>query len=103
MAYEIHENEIVMLLIGVGVSVFIQGNQRRLKGLQVSKILVAGFCMMLGGWILTNLEGLFSEGTFWNNFLNTLEHICYAIGSILVAVWCWKVFGSGRETGKEAS
>jgi hypothetical protein len=97
MEYEIFENEIVMLLIGVGVSIFIQGNRRRLKSLPASNILVTGFCMMLVSWILTVLEGL-----FWEHYLNYLEHAFYAFGTILVAVWCWKVFGMGRETGKEA-
>jgi hypothetical protein len=93
----IFENEVVMLLIGVGVLIFILGSRQRLKRLPASKILITGFCMMLGSWVLTVLEGF-----FWKELLNYIEHTCYAIGSILVAVWCWKVFGSGRETGKEA-
>lgn len=94
---EIFENEVVMLLIGVVVLTFILGNLQRLKSLPSSTILIGGFCMMLGSWILTVLEGL-----FWEELLNYLDHAFYAVGSILVAVWCWKVFGSGRETGKEA-
>lgn len=97
MVYEVYGNEIVMLLIGVGVLIFIQGNRQRLKSLPASNILIGGFCMMLGSWILTVLEGL-----FWETYLNYLDHALYAFGSILVAVWCWKVFGMGRETGKEA-
>ncbi|MHC4084384.1 MAG: hypothetical protein ACYSWZ_01790 [Planctomycetota bacterium] len=97
---EIHYNEIVMLLIGVGVLIFILGSRPRLKSLPASNILIAGFCMMLGSWILTVLEGFF--GLFWEHYLNYIDHGCYAIGSVLVALWCWRVFGRGRETGKEA-
>jgi hypothetical protein len=53
--------------------------------------------MMLGSWILTVLEGF-----FWENFLNYIDHACYAVGSVLVAVWCWKVFGSVKPIRKEA-
>jgi len=97
MGYEIFENEVVMLLIGVGVLIFILGSRTRLKSLPGSNILIAAFCMLLGSWILTVLEGF-----FWEPFLNYLDHGCYAVGSILVALWCWKVFGRGRPIGKEA-
>ncbi len=99
MGYEIEifENEIVMLLIGVGVLIFILGSRPRLKGLPASNILFAGFYVLLASWTLTVLEGF-----FWESFLNYIDHGCYAVGSILVAVWCWKVFGAGNPSRKEA-
>ncbi|MHC4110720.1 MAG: hypothetical protein ACYSUY_06580 [Planctomycetota bacterium] len=97
MEYEIFGNEIVMLLIGVGVLIFILGNRPRLKSLPASNILFAGFYMLLGSWIVTVLEGF-----FWESYLNYFDHGCYAVGSILVAVWCWKVFGRRNPTRKEA-
>jgi hypothetical protein len=93
MSYEIFENEVVMLSLGVGVLIFILGNRSRLKHLAASKILIVAFCMMLAGWVLTVLEGLFYE---W--LLNFFEHFCYAVSSIFAAGWCWKVFGKRRET-----
>lgn len=94
MGYEIFENEIVMLLIGVGVLIFILGSRSRLKRLPASNILIAGFYTLLAGWVLTVLEGL-----FWEGVLNHLEHLCNAVSSVLVAVWCWKVFcGSPRDS-----
>ena len=95
--YEISGNEIVMLLIGVGVLIFILGNRPRLKSLPASNILIAGFFMLLVSWFLTVLEGF-----FWESFLNYIEHACCAVGSVLVAVWCWKVFGGGHPSRKEA-
>ncbi|MGB2807522.1 MAG: hypothetical protein WBC22_07270 [Sedimentisphaerales bacterium] len=97
MVYEIFENEVVMLLIGVGVLIFILGSRPRLKSLPASNILFASFYMLLVSWILTVLEGF-----FWEEILNYIEHACHAVSAVIVAVWCWKVFGRGRETGKEA-
>jgi hypothetical protein len=94
MVQELFENEVVMLLIGMGVLVFILGNRARLKQLAASKILIVAFYLMLSGWVLTVLEGLF--GLFWEEILNFAEHLCTAVSSVFVAVWCCKVFG-GRE------
>jgi len=88
MIYEIFENEVVMLLLGVGVLTFILGNRARLKHLAASKILIVGFYVLLAGWVLTVLEGF-----FWEGLLNYLEHLCTAVSSVLVAVWSCKVFG----------
>ena len=88
----INENEIVMLLLGGGVFIFILGNRLRLKYLQAWKTLIAGFYVLLAGLVLTVLEGF-----FWSACLNYLEHMCYAGSSILIAVWCWKGFVGVKE------
>jgi len=90
MIYEIFENEVVMLLIGVGVLIFILTSRPQLKRLPASNVLIVGFYVLLVGWVLTVLEGF-----FWEQLLDHLEHMCYAVSSVLVAIWCWKVFGSG--------
>lgn len=92
MTYEIFENEVIMLLLGVGVLIFVLGSRLQLRRLPASNILILGFYFLFGGWVLTVLEGF-----FWQGPLNYLEHMCYAISSVLVAVWCWRVFGSGKE------
>ncbi|MHC4691563.1 MAG: hypothetical protein ACYS67_02395 [Planctomycetota bacterium] len=93
MLENIQVNEFITLVLGIIALIFIWVNRLELKGLAAWKILIVGFHVVLAGWILTNLESLFAEETFWSNFLNTLEHICYAGSSVLVAVWCFKVFG----------
>ena len=93
MSYELFGNEIVMLSIGLGVAVFILGNRARLKHLASYGVLVTALCLMLAGWILTVLEGFCCE---W--LLNFFEHLCYAVSSVFVAVWCWKVFGKREES-----
>ena len=88
----IQENEIITLLLGIGVMIFILVNKQKVKRIPVAKILIAGFYVLLAGWVLTILEGL-----FWKDFLNVLEHICYASSSILIAVWCWKIFAYKKD------
>jgi hypothetical protein len=88
----IQQNEIVMLILGLGVFIFILRKRSQLKRFPSSKILVLGFYMLLAGWSLTVMEGL-----FWGVLLNYLEHIFYSIGSLLVTAWCWKVFGNRKE------
>ncbi len=80
----IQENELVMLLMGIGVAIFILLNYRRLTRFPFIKILLAGFCALGAGWLLTILENF-----FWGDVLNFLEHTCNAAGAILTAVWIW--------------
>ncbi|MFQ5952408.1 MAG: hypothetical protein ACE5JK_03280 [Candidatus Omnitrophota bacterium] len=90
----LHENEVLMFLLGLGVLVFILTNRLKFKSIPASKILFIGYLLLLVGWFSTVFEGYFFE-----NVLNYLEHTCYAISAIFIAVWCWKVFGSKEETG----
>lgn len=88
----VQENEIVMLLLGVGVFLFALANRLMLKRLQSWKTLFTGYVVLLTGCVFTVLEGF-----FWEELLNYLEHMCYAGSSLFVAHWCWKVFGSNKE------
>ncbi|MDO9462769.1 MAG: hypothetical protein Q7J61_03075 [Deltaproteobacteria bacterium] len=87
----VQENEVVTLLLGVGVLVFVIANRLQLQRLPGSRILISGFYVYLGGRILTVLEGF-----FWGEFLNFLEHLCSAGSNVLVAIWCWRVFRKGE-------
>jgi len=88
----IQQNEIIMLLLGIGVLIFVLENRQKLKLVPASQILISGFCIILAGWILTVLEDF-----FWKDFFNFLEHLCYAASSLLMAAWCWKVFGARKK------
>lgn len=83
----IQQNEIIMLLLGIGCMIFILVNKQKVKRIPAAKILFAAFYVLLVGYVLTIFEGL-----FWKDFLNVLEHSCYTASSVLVAVWCWKIF-----------
>lgn len=90
----IHENEIIMLILGGGVLIFTLVHQVRIKRIPAWRTLMAGFYILLVAWVLTVLEGF-----FWKTLLNYLEHLGYALSAILVAVWCWQlVFGNQKET-----
>jgi len=66
----VQENEIVMLIIGLGVLIFLLGNRSQLKRIPFADFLLLAFHALLAGWILTVLEGF-----FWGELLNYLEHI----------------------------
>ena len=83
----IQQNEIIMLLLGIGCMIFILLNKQKVKRIPLGSFLYAGFCGLLAGYVFTIIEGF-----FWNDFLNVMEHICYTASSILLAVWCWKIF-----------
>lgn len=88
----IQSNEIILLLLGVSVLIFVYNNQRRLQCLPALKTLLMAFYTLMVAWILTNIEGF-----FWEKGLNTLEHICYAASSVFTFIWCWQVFGPAGE------
>ena len=81
----IQENEIVMLMLGIGVLILALGNRFKLRRLPSWPILIAGYFALFTGWVLTILEGYFWEGLF-----NYLEHLAYAVSAVLVATWSWK-------------
>ena len=85
-------NEIVMLLLGLGVLIFTVNNRVQFKRLPAWKILASAFYVLAGAWVLTVIEGF-----IWKDLFNLLEHICYATSSLLVALWCWHVFGFKKE------
>ncbi len=89
----IQQNEIIMLLLSIGCLIFILANKQKVKRIPLAKFLIACFCVLLAGYVLTIFEGI-----FWKDFLNVLEHICYAASSILMAAWCWKIFVVKKDT-----
>ena len=88
----IQQNEIITLLLAIGCMIFILVNKQKVKRIPVAEILIAGYCLLLTGYVLTILESL-----FWNEMLNVLEHICYSASSVLMAVWCWKIFAYRKD------
>ena len=91
---EFQQNEIVMLLLGVGVLIFTIRNRAGLKRLPAYGILMTAFYLLLVTWTATVLEGF-----IWNSFFNLLEHTTLAASSVLTAIWCWKAFADKKKTG----
>ena len=93
---EIQANEVINLLLSLGVLIFILANYAKLKHLPAVRILLAGFCVLLAAEVLTNVEGFWPKDSPKNSFFNLLEHICYAGSALLIAFWCRTVFGRKR-------
>lgn len=90
----IQQNEIVMLLLGLGVLIFTIRNRVDLKRLPSYGILMTAFYLLLITWVATVLEDF-----IWEPFLNLLEHAGLAASSVLTAVWCWKAFTGKKRAG----
>jgi hypothetical protein len=86
------ENEVVMMLLGIGVLIFIQGNKDLLKRIRSWKTITGAYYMLLFGWFFTILEGFFME-----EYCNLLEHVCYLISAVLLMIWCWKATITHKE------
>lgn len=81
----IQENELVTLILALCVWGFFFVVRARITKLDGWKTFLLAFTAMTMGWTLTVLEGF-----CWPEALNFLEHACYAISSILLALWCWR-------------
>jgi hypothetical protein len=92
------ENEVVMLLLGVGVLLFMLLRRPQLKQLPAATLLILGFSILLSGWAATVLEGLFVEGSLYYQLFNYLEHFCYAGSAVMIAWWSWRAFAVSRES-----
>jgi hypothetical protein len=87
----IQESQIFLFLLSIAILIFVLVNRMRLKQFPASETFILAFCIIFSGWILAILEKV-----IWEEFLGFLEHLCYAVSSILLCIWCWKVFGKTR-------
>jgi len=82
----VESDELVMLLIGFGVLVFLFKNRLKPPDIPAYNVLASSFYVLFVGLLATVLEG------FWlNTYFNYLEHICYAVSSVLLALWCQRL------------
>jgi hypothetical protein len=88
----IQENEIITLVLGLGVLCLFLLGRLRIREIPAWHYFLASFVTLVAGFIFTVLEGFFLQDT-----LNFLEHVCYGVSSILLAFWCWKALSSDPE------
>ncbi len=88
------ENELLMLLLGVGALVLVRGNYAKLKRYEAAYLFIWAFAFMLIGWLLTIFEGFFLYSVF-----NFFEHLSYLAGTIFLACWVWCITRP-REEGR---
>lgn len=86
----IQHNELFYVLVAFAVLVFAIVHLRRLSSLSNRMILLFSYEILFVGWVVSILEGV-----LWPNVLNTVEHICYALSSVLFSLWCWLSFRPG--------
>lgn len=96
MLEHIEQSGVLLLLLGASVLLLIAAHRSRLKRLQAWQVLLAAYFVLLAGWVLEALEGVFGGAA-----LALFEHTCYATSSVLLAVWCWRIFATPREPGHE--
>jgi hypothetical protein len=79
----LYDNEIVMLILGSAVFLFVQLNLAKIGRITSWKWLMLAFYLLMAGWLFTVLEGVFMEYYF-----NILEHVSYALSALAMAIWC---------------
>ncbi len=84
---EINVNEVVMLLLCLGVSIFVLFNLQDFKTIPSFWLIISGFFLFFAGSIATVLEQF-----FWPEALNLIEHLAYLSSSVIVFIWCWLLF-----------
>jgi len=90
----LHENEVVMLLLGIIIFFFILRNKFQIRRIYAWKILITSYYLLLAGWGFTILESFLLE-----TVLNMMEHLSYTISAVLLAFWCWKVMYRSKVEG----
>jgi hypothetical protein len=82
----VQENEVIMLILTVGVLAAILINQEQLKTMPSSELLLISFVFFTLAAIFTNLEAVFWPGTN-----NLLEHLSLATCAFFIFIWCLKI------------
>lgn len=85
----VHENEVIMLIMGIGVQIFAASHRSRIKRIYAWRNFTACFYILLAAWVFT-----IAEGFFWGHLLNVLEHACYMASAIAMALWCFRLLVS---------
>ena len=91
MDFPMHENEVLVWLLGSVVLGFLVMYREQLRRLPASGILFAAYVAVWLAWTATNLEHL-----FWYQPFNVIEHIAYAANGMLLLLWCWFAFRHGN-------
>lgn len=76
-----------MLILGLGILMFLLFRRRDVKHIPAGRILFAAFTILVAAYVFTVLESYYLP---WH--LNMLEHLCYAITSLLVAWYAFRTF-----------
>lgn len=92
---EIKANEIINLVLYLGVFMVVLVNFRRLKRIPAFGLLMGALVTLLSGALLTVAEGMFPSQSTGYTWLNFVEHCVYAGFAVLLALWCRCLPASG--------
>jgi hypothetical protein len=81
----IRDNELIMLILGIGALVLTLIYKAELKRIFAWKNLMASFYFLLAAWVFTVVEGFLLP-----YYLNLAEHLCYTASAVIMAVWCFR-------------
>lgn len=79
------EREVITLLLGVGALALAVKNRRTLAYLHSLTLLLASLSLLIFGWVSTVLEGLQAGAVF-----DSVEHACYGLSSLAIAIWTYR-------------
>jgi len=90
------ENELVAFILGASVLIFLvvpRLSRLRLQEFPSWRLFLGAFCAYVAGWAFTVLEGPWGSSATARlvyTLFNSMEHVCYAAGSVLFALWVWR-------------
>ncbi len=90
----IQENEVILFILATGVLFSIIAYQKRIFTMLGCCCLVMAYYVLYAGWAFTILEGFFFE-----DIMNGLEHLCYTLSMVFVAIWSCKTFRKEKSNG----
>ena len=91
---EFQESEVVCLVLALVFAVALVV-LRRAERLPDLPLLYGAAGFMIAATIFTVLEG-----ALWYSVFNILEHVCYALAGVFLALGCWQLIGREPPAGK---
>ena len=85
-------DELIMLIISLAVVIQVAANFNFLKRLPGSYLILSSFALVALSAFCTVAESL-----VFPEVLNYIEHLSFMTASILLAIWCWRVFGFKKQ------
>ncbi|MBP1668772.1 MAG: hypothetical protein H6Q21_1138 [Bacteroidetes bacterium] len=87
----IQDNELIMLILGIGVLALTIIYKTEIKRIFGWKNLLSSYYLLLAASVFT-----VAEAFLWNFYLNLAEHLCYSASAVAFAVWCFRVSFSNK-------
>lgn len=82
----IHENEVVMFILGGLMFFFSLRFRDQIDTLPHPKLFLGSYHCFFAAWTFTIIEGFILYDIF-----NILEHFCYALGAVTLAIWSYRI------------